>query len=84
MFYINQLDYPHIPYNHNMAHGGPPEGRTSVKTSGCGLCCACMVVAHQTGKVLPMAEFVKLSEENLANQDLGTNEGFGSCSCEAF
>ena len=73
MFYINQLKYPHIPYNHNMAHGGPPEGRTSVKTSGCGLCCSCMVVAHQTGKILPIEEFVKLSEENLANQDLGTN-----------
>lgn len=73
MFYINQLNYPHIPYNHNMAHGGPPEGRTSVRTSGCGLCCACMVVAHQTGKELPIEEFVKLSEENLANQDLGTN-----------
>lgn len=73
MFYINQLNYPHVPYNHNMAHGGPPEGRTSVKTSGCGLCCACMVVAHQTGKILPIAEFVKLSEENLANQELGTD-----------
>ena len=73
MFYINQLDYGHVRYNHNMAAGGPPEGRTSVRTSGCGLCCACMVVAHQTGKILPIEEFVKLSEKNLANQDLGTN-----------
>lgn len=73
MYYINQLDYPHVPYNHNMAHGGPPEGRTSVKTSGCGLCCACMVVAHQTGNILPIEGFVKLSEENLANQELGTD-----------
>lgn len=73
MFYVNQLNYPHVPYNHNMANGGPPEGRTSVGTSGCGLCCASMVVAHQTGKELPIEEYVKLSEENLANQDLGTN-----------
>ena len=73
MYYINQLDYPHVPYNHNMAHGGPPEGRISVKTSGCGLCCSCMVVAHQTGKILPIEDFVKLSEENLANQELGTD-----------
>lgn len=73
MYYINQLDYPHVPYNHNMAHGGPPEGRISVRTSGCGLCCACMVVAHQTGKILPIEDFVKLSEENLANLELGTD-----------
>lgn len=73
MVYINQLNYAHIPYNHNMANGGPPEGRNSVRTSGCGLCCACMVVEHQTGKELPVAECVKLSEDNLANQDLGTN-----------
>lgn len=73
MYYINQLDYPHVPYNHNMAHGGPPEGRTSVRTSGCGLCCACMVVAHQTGKILPIEYFVKISEENRANLELGTD-----------
>ena len=73
MLYLNQLEYPHIPYNHNMAHGGPPEGRTSVRTSGWGLCCACMVVNHLTGKELPVEDCVKLSEENLANQELGTN-----------
>ena len=73
MYYVNQLNYPHVPYNHNMAAGGPPEGRNSVRTSGCGLCCACMMVAHQTGKILPIEDFVKLSEENLANQQLGTN-----------
>lgn len=73
MFYINQLDYAHIPYNHNMAAGGPPEGRNTVRSSGCGLCCACMMVAHQTGKELPIEDYVKLSEENLANQQLGTN-----------
>ena len=73
MLYVNQLNYGHIPYNHNMAAGGPPEGRNTVRSSGCGLCCACMMVAHQTGTELPVEEYVKLSEENLANQDLGTN-----------
>ena len=32
-----------------------------------------MVVAHQAGKVLPIEDYVKLSEENLANQSLGTD-----------
>lgn len=73
MLYLNQLEYPQIVYNHNMAHGGPPEGRTSVRTSGCGLCCACMVVDHLAGKELPIEDCVKLSEENGANLDLGTD-----------
>ena len=72
MKYINQLDYPHIPYNHNMAHGGPPEGRTTVKTSGCGLCCACMVVDQLTEQALPVEECVALSEQNGANLEIGT------------
>ena len=31
MLYLNQLDYPHIPYRHNMANGGPLEGATRRK-----------------------------------------------------
>ena len=73
MLYLNQLEYPHLKYDHNMAHGGPPEGRNSVKTSGCGLCCACMVVDHLTDKSLPIEDCVRLSEENGANLNLGTS-----------
>ena len=48
MLYLNQLDYSHIPYYHNAKNGGPPEGRNNVGTSGCGLCCACMMIEHLT------------------------------------
>ena len=44
MLYVNQLEYRDIPYQHNMAHGGAPEDRRNVATSGCGLCSACMIV----------------------------------------
>lgn len=74
MLYVNQLEYPHLKYNHNMANGGPPEGRNSVKTSGCGLCCASMLVDQLTAdKSLPIEDCVRLSEEKGANMGLGTS-----------
>lgn len=73
MLYLNQLDFPHVKYNHNMANGGPPKGRDSVKTSGCGLCCAAMVVDHLTTKSLSVEECVRLSEESGANLEIGTS-----------
>ena len=73
MLYINQLDYPHLKYNHNTLKGGPPEGRDTVKTSGCGLCCACMVVDQLTDKSLGIEECVRLSEDSGANQWIGTS-----------
>lgn len=73
MLYLNQLEYGHLKYDHNMANGGPPEGRNTVRTSGCGLCCASMVVDQLTDKELPIEECVRLSEENGANLKIGTS-----------
>ena len=73
MLYVNQLDYPHLRYNHNVDNGGPPEGRNSVKTSGCGLCCASMVVDQLTDRSLPIEDCVRLSEETGANRWVGTS-----------
>ena len=73
MKYLNQLEYPNIIYNHNMAHGGPPEGRNNVATSGCGLCCACMAVDILTDKSLGIEECVRISEESRANLEIGTS-----------
>ena len=85
MQYINQLEYPHLKYNHNLKNGGPPEGRDSVKTSGCGLCCASMVVEHLTVNTLPIEECVKLSEENGANLHAGTTmEDLGPVIAERY
>ena len=73
MRYFNQLEYRHIPYQHNMANGGAPEERRNVATSGCGLCSACMVVDALTDKTLSVEECVRLSEDNAANLSLGTD-----------
>ena len=73
MLYMNQLKHIDIPYNHNMAHGGAPEERRNVSTSGCGLCSACMVVDALTDKRLELEDCVRLSEDNAANLELGTD-----------
>ena len=73
MLYINQNDYAHVPYQHDMANGGAPVERRNVGTSGCGLCCSCMVVEHLTPHHLSVEECVRLSEDNAANLNRGTS-----------
>ncbi|MBE6883449.1 MAG: hypothetical protein E7487_02460 [Ruminococcaceae bacterium] len=72
MLYINQLDNRHIRYEHNVENGGVPEERRNVATSGCGLCCMCMVVDHLTTQQLTLAECVQLSYQTGANRMVGT------------
>ena len=72
MLYLNQLNYRHIPYNHNIANGGVEDDRRNVATSGCGLCSLCMVVDRLTTRTLDLAEAVRMSEQFGANIDLGT------------
>ena len=76
MLYLNQYDYKHITYNHNVANGGMPKERSTVASSGCGLCSVCMVVGHLTGKTLSVEECVRLSEESGANLGIGTDMRF--------
>ena len=73
MLYLNQLDFPNIPYYHNADHGGPAPGRGTVASSGCGLCSACMVVNHLTGRELSVTDCVEISETCGANRGVGTD-----------
>lgn len=70
MFYINQYDYPHIPYPH-------PEGiytdmEPTIATSGCGLCSLCIVVNNMTMHRLTIEECLRLSMESGGNCCQGT------------
>lgn len=70
MHYINQNDYPHIPYPH-------PEGiytdmEPTIATSGCALCCLCMVVGLLTEHTLTLEDAIRLSMESGANSTKGT------------
>lgn len=73
MLYLNQLEYRHIPYNHNVANGGVPEERRCIATSGCGICSLCMIVEHLTGETLTIEECAHISESTGANHGLGTD-----------
>lgn len=77
MRYICQLDYPDIPYITRTSLQGEEYEKgqkTTIRSSGCGLCAAIMVVEQ----LLPNVEFtleqsVELSYESNANTAVGTN-----------
>lgn len=73
MLYLNQLEYEHIPYAHDLKNGGPPPGKGTVAAAGCGPCCLCMVVDHMTCKHLELTDCLELSSELKANMDRGTD-----------
>ena len=73
MLYLNQLEYPHIPYITHTKHEHIIDKVYSVARSGCGLCCLCMAVDALTTKTLPIEECVRLSEECGANYGAGTD-----------
>ena len=75
MKYINQLEYPHLPYPTKLKMESIPEEKkkTTVRSSGCGLCCACMTVDLLTDRELGIEECVKIAEECGANHSVGTN-----------
>ena len=75
MKYVNQLEYPHLPYPTKIKKADVPEEKkkTTVRSSGCGLCCACMTVDLLTDKSLDIEECVCISEECGANHGVGTD-----------
>ena len=75
MRFINQLDYAHIPYHTRVKVPGLTEEEMlrSVRKSGCGLCCTCMMVDILTDKSLDIEECVRISEGCFANHNTGTD-----------
>ena len=75
MRYVSQLDYADISFPTRTDHPEDPRGPvTTVKTSGCGLCCAVMVA----DRLLPDSTFdipdaVALALECGANHNVGTD-----------
>lgn len=73
MLYLNQLDYEHIPYQHNLGHGGVPAEKATVAAAGCGPCSLCMMVENLTPEKLELEDCLKLSGELRANMEPGTD-----------
>ena len=73
MLYLNQLDYPEIPYVHRTEQPDGPV-TSSVRKSGCGLCCTCMMIDHLTMHNLPIEDCVKIAEDTQANKGAGSSQ----------
>ena len=75
MKYVNQLEYPHIPYPTRVkqAEYAPNGLNTTVKSSACGLCSVCMAIDLLTDKSLDIEECVRISCDSVANHSRGTD-----------
>ena len=75
MKYVNQLLHPDIPYPTHMADKTKTaeEKISNIARSGCGLCCASMMVDYLTGEELSLTDAVKMSALSAANRSRGTN-----------
>lgn len=86
MRHINQLRYRNIPYVQWTDLPDDPRGKNgTVRSGGCGLCCACMVVDQLTTKTFPVREAAELSMAVGANHKSGTDmKIFGPVFAEKF
>ena len=75
MKYINQLEYPHIPYPTRVkqAEYAPHGMNTTVKSSACGLRSVCMAIDLLTDTTLDIEECVRISCDCVANHSRGTD-----------
>ena len=71
MVYLNQLEYEHIPYPTRVKQEVPKN--STVRSSGCGPCCVCMIVDALTTETLSIEECIRISEECVANYSAGTD-----------
>ena len=86
MKYFSQRRYSYIPYPQLMDFPDDPYGKSAtVRSGGCGLCSACMMVDQLTLQPFSVRECAQLSMDCGANHDDGTDmEIFGPVLAEKF
>ena len=72
-YYVNQTRYPHVPYPTMTAIPALTRNDTTVRSAGCGLCSASMVVTNLTGVAFPLIDSLELSMSVNANHSPGTD-----------
>ena len=72
-YYVNQTRYPHVPYPTMTAIPALTRNDTTVRSAGCGLCSASMVVTNLTGVEFPLIDSLELSMSVNANHSPGTD-----------
>lgn len=86
MRHINQRRYAYIPYPQRMDEPDNPLGKKgTVRSGGCGLCSACMVIDQLTTEKFSVREAAQLSMAVGGNHSSGTDmEIFGPVVAEKF
>ena len=86
MKYFSQRRYSYIPYPQLMDFPDDPYGKSAtVRSGGCGLCSACMMVDQLTMQPFSVRECAQLSMDCGANHDDGTDmEIFGPVLAKKF
>lgn len=67
MVYFNQLAYPHEPYP------APGYEHATIKSGGCGVCCAAMLVSNLTDSTVTPVEMARIAMETGARVAGGTD-----------
>ncbi len=84
MLYINQLDHPNMEYITRLEIPDA-DTHTTIATSGCGLCSACMIVDQLTTRVLTLEHARQISYDTKSNLRYGTSmRTFGPRVAEEF
>lgn len=73
MHYLNQRDYPHIPYPYEPPENDPSNTASNISKSGCGLCSLCMIVENLTTRRLDLRDCLDLALQVNATTPKGTN-----------
>ena len=84
MLYVNQLKYPDMEYITKLSIPDA-DTHTTVKSSGCGLCSACMIVDQLTTRTLTLEHARQISYASKSNLKTGTSmRSFAPAVAEAF
>ena len=71
---IKQKDYPDISYITHTGDANKEDGKkTTVSSSGCGLCAGMMVVQFLTGDTVSIEDAISVSYNSRANHAIGTS-----------
>ena len=72
-YYLNQTNYPHVSYPTLTDLPDRMNPNSTVRTAGCGLCAASMVVTNLTGREFSLIDCLELSLTVNANHSPGTD-----------
>lgn len=71
--FINQINYPDLPYHTGIESGGLPGHENTFAYGGCGVCCLIMSVEACKGIRIPLDEGIKYAMDSGSTRHYGTD-----------